>query len=62
MSDSYITQATIAETLEIADSLVLTAIELDVAMGVNGNGLLRSFMPPVASSGLTMSTILVRYL
>ncbi|KAK5174597.1 uncharacterized protein LTR77_001678 [Saxophila tyrrhenica] len=47
---SYIVQTTIAETPDITDSVVLTAIELDVAKGVNANGLVRSFMPLIASS------------
>lgn len=35
---------------DLADSLVLTAIGLNVDKGVNGNGLLRSFEPRIASS------------
>jgi hypothetical protein len=34
---------------ELADSLVLTAIGLNLNKGVNGNGLLRSFEPRIAS-------------
>lgn len=37
-------------TPDLADSLVLTAIGLNLDKGVNGNGLLRSFEPRIAST------------
>ena len=40
----------IAATPDLADSVVLTAIGLNTTVGVNGNGLLRSFEPRVAST------------
>jgi hypothetical protein len=39
-----------ADTPDIADALVLTAIELNTSIGVNGNGLLRSYAIRIASS------------
>jgi hypothetical protein len=45
---SYITHFTIAGTPDIADAVVLTAIGLNTT-GINGNGLLRSFEPRIAS-------------
>ena len=46
---SFITHFTIAETPDIADALVLTAIGLNDTLGINGNGLLRSFVPRIAN-------------
>lgn len=45
---SFITHFTIAETPDIADAVVLTGIEFNTPVGVNGNGLLRSFVPRIA--------------
>ena len=45
---SYITHFTIADTPDIADAIVLTAIGLNTT-AINGNGLLRSFVPRIAS-------------
>ena len=45
---SYITHFAIAGTPDIADAVVLTAIGLNTT-GINGNGLLRSFEPRIAS-------------
>ena len=45
---SYITHFTIAGTPDIADAVVLTAIGLNTT-GINGNGLLRSLEPRIAS-------------
>ena len=47
---SYITHFTITDTPDIADAIVLTAIGLNTTTGVNGNGLLRSFVPRIASA------------
>ncbi|KAF2167145.1 hypothetical protein M409DRAFT_54342 [Zasmidium cellare ATCC 36951] len=46
---SYITHFTITDTPDIADAVVLTGIGLNTT-GVNGNGLLRSFAPRIASA------------
>ncbi|OQO10704.1 hypothetical protein B0A48_04004 [Cryoendolithus antarcticus] len=46
---SYITHNTIAATPDIADAVVLTAFGANLTAGVNGNGLLRSFVPRVAA-------------
>jgi pimeloyl-ACP methyl ester carboxylesterase len=46
---SYITHNVLSATPDLADAAVLTAIGLNVEKGVNGNGLLRSFMPRIAS-------------
>ncbi|KAK3074712.1 hypothetical protein LTR53_002655 [Teratosphaeriaceae sp. CCFEE 6253] len=46
---SYITHNTIATYPELADAVILTAIGLNLTVGVNGNGLLRSFVPRIAS-------------
>nr|OQO16165.1 hypothetical protein B0A51_16294 [Rachicladosporium sp. CCFEE 5018] len=46
---SYITHNTIAATPDIADAVVLTAFGANLTVGVNGNGLLRSFVPRVAA-------------
>lgn len=45
---SYATHAAIAETPEIADAVILTGIGLN-STGINGNGLLRSFVPRIAN-------------
>jgi hypothetical protein len=39
---------TISDTPDIADAIVLTGIGLNTT-GVNGNGLLRSFVPRIAA-------------
>ncbi|KAK5133590.1 hypothetical protein LTR08_007538 [Meristemomyces frigidus] len=46
---SYVTHHAIANYPEIADAVVLTGIGFNVAAGVNGNGLVRSFVPRIAS-------------
>ncbi|OQO01388.1 hypothetical protein B0A48_12943 [Cryoendolithus antarcticus] len=46
---SYITHNTIAASPDIADVVVLTTFGANLAAGVNGNGLLRSFVPRVAA-------------
>jgi hypothetical protein len=43
-----ITHFTVAEQPDIAEAVVLTAIGLNTTVGVNGNGLLRSFEPRIA--------------
>lgn len=46
---SYITHNAIAATPDIADAVVLTAIGLNLTVGVNANGLVRSFVNRIAS-------------
>ncbi|KAK4932159.1 hypothetical protein LTR49_001456 [Elasticomyces elasticus] len=46
---SYITHTTIATYPDLADAVLLTAIGLNLTVGVNANGLARSFEPRVAS-------------
>jgi alpha-beta hydrolase superfamily lysophospholipase len=45
---SYTTHGAIATKPDIADAVILTAIGFNMT-GVNGNGLLRSFVPRIAS-------------
>lgn len=49
--DPFVNQSpiAIAATPNLADSIVLTAIGLNTTVGVNGNGLLRSFQNRIAS-------------
>ncbi|KAK3671366.1 hypothetical protein LTR78_008827 [Recurvomyces mirabilis] len=46
---SYIVHNAIAATPEIADAVVLTAIGLNLTLGINANGLVRSFVNRIAS-------------
>ncbi|KAK5117500.1 hypothetical protein LTR85_008885 [Meristemomyces frigidus] len=46
---SYVTHHAVATYPEIADAAILTGIGLNTTVGVNGNGLLRSFVPRIAS-------------
>lgn len=47
---SYTTHAAIAEKPEIADAVILTGFSMnDSATGINGNGLVRSFVPRLAN-------------
>ncbi len=45
---SYVTHAAVTANSSIADAVVLTAIGLNTT-GVNGNGLVRSFVPRIAA-------------
>ena len=45
---SYVTHAAVGSQPDMADAAILTAIGLN-ATGVNANGLLRSFIPRIAS-------------
>lgn len=48
---SYTTHAAIAEKPDIADAVILTGFSMnDSATGINGNGLLRSFVPRIAAA------------
>lgn len=46
---SYVTHTAIAAKPSIADAAILTAIGLNTTVGVNANGLVRSFVPRIAS-------------
>ncbi|KAK5701511.1 hypothetical protein LTR97_004326 [Elasticomyces elasticus] len=47
---SSITQALITATPESADAVVITSIGMNLTVGVNTNGLIRSFVPRIAST------------